>query len=154
MKFSAQEEYGLRLLLQIAKAEPGRTVTIPELARLEELSEPHVAKLLMILRKAGYIRSVRGQSGGYSVARDPQEIVLGEALRDLGGRMYDSAFCARHSGLASECTHLGDCALQELWSDVQCAVDSVVMHRTLADLMIKSHRNELIQVGKAVRAQK
>lgn len=147
MKFSAQEEYGLRLLLQIGKAEPGRTVTIPELARLEELSEPHVAKLLMILRKTNFIQSSRGQTGGYRLAKSPETIVIGDVLKELGGRVYDKGFCSRHSGLSAECTHLGDCGLNDLWIDVQSAIDSILFHRTLADLLELSHKGSLVQLG-------
>lgn len=147
MKFSAQEEYGLRLLIQIGRAEKGRSVTIPELSRIEELSEPHVAKLLMILRKAGFIKSARGQSGGYSLAMEPAEIVVGDVLKELGGRIYDENFCHRHSGLVAECTHAGDCAIQGLWEEVQQAVDGVVNRRTLGDLLALSHKGGLLQVG-------
>lgn len=147
MKLSAQEEYGLRLLLQIGKAEPGRSVTIPELSRLEELSEPHVAKLLTILRKAGYIRSARGQSGGYFLAKLPGDIVIGEVLECLGGRLCSDAFCERHSGLAPSCTHHGDCALRAMWEDVQAAIDGVVYAKRLADLLEMSHRGGLVQLS-------
>ena len=69
MKFSTQEEYGLRCLLQIARKGPGGSVTIPEVSRLEGLSQTNVAKMLMILRKEGFIVSTRGQSGGYAISR-------------------------------------------------------------------------------------
>jgi Rrf2 family protein len=144
MKYSAQEEYGLRLLIDIARAEPGQSITIPELAKIEELSEPHVAKLLMILRKAGFIKSVRGQSGGYLLAKSPDDIVIGDVLSELGGRLFDAGFCERHSGLSAKCPHLGDCALHDLWSDVQQAVDSVLYRRTLRHVLDRA--NGIIQL--------
>lgn len=114
-------------------------MTIPELARREELSEPHVAKLLMILRKGGFINSTRGASGGYTLSRPPQEIVLKDLLSELGGRLFDEEFCDRHSGLAESCPHEGpNCSLHHLWSDVQEAIDSVLAHRTLHDVMVPS----------------
>jgi Rrf2 family protein len=134
MKFSAQEEYGLRLLVQIGRRSPKQT-TIPELARLESLSEPHVAKLLMILRRAGFIDSQRGQLGGYSLAEEPSKLVLASVLEALGGRIYDDEFCRRHSGLSPTCVHLGKCLVHELWQDVQTAIDSVLKHRTLQDIL-------------------
>lgn len=143
MKFSAQEEYGLRLLVQIGKA-CDRTMTIPELARHEELSEPHVAKLLMILRKAGFIKSARGSTGGYMLASKADEIRIGDVLAALGGKLHDDGFCSRHSGLAAECCHLGDCALDDLWAEVQGAVDGVLSGKVLSDLF--ERRPALIQV--------
>lgn len=135
MKFSTQEEYGLRLLLQIANRYPESSITIPELAKLEELSEPHVAKLLMILRKAGFIKSIRGQAGGYMLARNPEEIVLTPVLASLGGRLYENGFCERHGGLEPICVHHGNCGLNALWTDVQNAVDGVLNGKTLKSVL-------------------
>jgi Rrf2 family protein len=135
MKFSTQEEYGLRCLLAIARAPKGRVVTISVIARDENLSEPHVAKLLMSLRKNGFIVSLRGHAGGYVLSRDPSDIVLGDVLEALGGRLYGNGFCRRHSGLSPICVHKSDCSLRSLWFDVQTAVDSVLYRRTLAELL-------------------
>lgn len=145
MKLSAQEEYGLRLLIQIAKKPSGASSSIPELALLEDLTEPHVAKLLMILRKAGYISSIRGQLGGYVMAKPAESINLKDLLEVLGGRLFDEGFCDRHSGLSAHCKHEGDCALHGLWSRVQFAIDSVTEKVTLAELLMR--RSELIQLS-------
>lgn len=135
MKFSAQEEYGLRCLIAIARL---GTLTIPELSRLEGLSQPHVAKLLSILRRGGFLLSNRGQAGGYILARQPEEIVVGAVLADLGGRLYEPDFCEKHSGVQEECAHSVGCSLKELWSRVQSAVDQVVYQITLKDLIEES----------------
>jgi Rrf2 family protein len=133
MKFSAQEEYGLRCLLQLARS--GQSMTIPEISKVEGMSSTHVAKLLMILRKEGFIVSTRGQSGGYVLAKKPEEIVVGHVLEALGGKLYDGEFCNRHAGQLSICTHAVDCSVRSLWQVVQTAVDNVVNRMTLADLM-------------------
>lgn len=135
MKFSAQEEYGLRCLIQIAKRGEGGSLTIPEISRLEGLTTTHAAKLLMILRKEGYITSARGQTGGYSLARTPQEIKVGDVLSTLGGKLYDAEFCGKHSGALDICTHAVDCSVRSLWQVIQSAVDSVLEHLTLADML-------------------
>ncbi len=134
MKFSAQEEYGLRCLIQIARQTEG-TITIPEISVLEGLSSTHVAKLLMILRKGGFIVSTRGQSGGYALARPANEIAVGSVLAELGGRLYDAEFCDRHKGANMICTHAVDCSVRSLWSTVQQAVDSVLVKISLQDLL-------------------
>jgi len=135
MKFSAQEEYGLRCLLQIARLGEGGSLTIPEISKLEGLSQTHVAKLLMILRKEGFINSTRGQSGGYTLAQPPAAIPVGDVLEALGGRLYDKEFCARHSGQLHVCTHAVDCSVRSLWQIIQDAVDNVVNKMTVADLL-------------------
>ncbi|HEY0867802.1 MAG TPA: Rrf2 family transcriptional regulator [Fimbriimonas sp.] len=137
MKFSAQEEYGLRCLLQIARRGEDASLTIPEISRLEGLSQTHVAKLLMILRKEGFINSTRGQSGGYSLSRSPSAILVGDVMAALGGRLYDDEFCNRHTGHADICTHAVDCSVRSLWQVIQEAVDGVVGKLTLSDMLVE-----------------
>ena len=141
MKFSAQEEYGLRCLIQIARKGDKESVTIPEISKLEGLTTTHAAKLLMILRKEGFITSVRGQSGGYSLARLPRDIRISEVLHSLGGRLYDDEFCQKHSGALDICTHAVDCSVRSLWQVIQQSVDSVLEHLTLADMLDEQKAN-------------
>ena len=136
MKFSAQEEYGLRCLLQIARLGEGGSLTIPEIARNEGMSPTHVAKLLMILRRDGFLVSTRGQQGGYALARTPETTYVGDVLASLGGRLYDDGFCERHgSGDDEACRHAVDCSVRSLWQSIQGAVDSIVATLTLAELL-------------------
>jgi Rrf2 family protein len=132
MKFSAQEEYGLRCLLRIGKAGLAGSVTIAEISRAEGLTATHVAKLLMILRREGYITSTRGQSGGYTLSRAPETIAVGEVLAVLGGKLYDQEFCARHGSL---CLQSEDCTIRSLWQVIQHSVDRVLDRLTLGDLL-------------------
>ena len=138
MKFSAQEEYGLRCLLQIARLGEGGSLTIPEIAKNESLSPTHVAKLLMILRRDGFLLATRGQQGGYALARSPDRTYVGDVLASLGGRLYDDGFCVRHAAGDDEaCRHAVDCGVRSLWQSIQSAVDSVVATLSLTDLMEK-----------------
>jgi Rrf2 family protein len=142
MKFSAQEEYGIRCLLRIARQGAHECVTIPEISRKEGMTSAHVAKLLMLLRKEGFIRSTRGHTGGYALARPADSILVGEVLDALGGRLYDSNFCERHTGQQEVCTHSVSCSVRALWQEVQSAVDGVVNRITLQDLLeLGSARN-------------
>lgn len=135
MKFSAQEEYGLRCLLAIASK--GESMTIPEISRNEGLSEPHVAKLLAVLRKEEFITSTRGQSGGYTLARPPEQISVGHVLEALGGKLFEEDFCEKHAGVREVCTHSVACGIKSLWATVQGAVDGVLRDISLADLLPK-----------------
>lgn len=135
MKISAQEEYGLRCLLRIGSTELPEGLTIPDISRLEGLSPANVAKLLRILRLGGLIESARGRSGGYKLAKPPDQIVIGEVLAVLGGRIYNPAFCDSHSGMNSVCNHIIDCSMRSLWRAVQTAVDVVLGRITLKDML-------------------
>lgn len=110
-------------------------MTIPQISDVEGLTATHVAKLLMILRKDGFVTATRGQQGGYTLARPAEQILVGDVLASLGGRLYDAEFCERHSGHNHICTHAVDCSVRSLWQVIQTAVDNVVNHITLADLL-------------------
>jgi Rrf2 family protein len=135
MKLSAQEEYGLRCLIQVARNKGEAGVTIPEISKAEGISSAHVAKLLRILRRSGFLKSVRGKVGGYSLSRPADKILLSEILDALGGRLFETDFCERHSGQRSVCKHSSDCSLRILWGVLQVAVDRVLKRTTLQDLL-------------------
>ncbi|MBX7183643.1 MAG: Rrf2 family transcriptional regulator [Vicinamibacteria bacterium] len=137
MKLSAQEEYGLRCMLTLARAEPGASLTIPQIAEIERISGPNVAKLLRALKRGGYVVALRGQSGGYALARKAGEINVGEVLACLGGRIFDAGFCGRHSSATRGCGHNSDCSVRSVWRLVQSAVDDVLSRLTLADLLVE-----------------
>ncbi|MBK5255640.1 MAG: Rrf2 family transcriptional regulator [Vicinamibacteria bacterium] len=137
MKLSAQEEYGLRCLLTLARSEPGTSVSIPQISESERISGPNVAKLLRVLKRAGYVVALRGQSGGYALARTASEINVGEVLACLGGRIFDAGFCGRHSSATRGCGHNSDCSVRSVWRLVQRAVDDVLGRLSLADLLVE-----------------
>ena len=89
MKFSSQEEYGLRCLLCLAREREGGSLAIPAISQAEGISTTYVAKLMRILRRGGFVESVRGKIGGYTLSRPPDQIVVGEVLALLGGRLFE-----------------------------------------------------------------
>ena len=135
MKFSSQEEYGLRCLLQLARGGNASSMTISEISEAEGLSQAYVAKLLRILRISNFVDSVRGQEGGYTLARPPEEMRLSEVLAALGGRFYKPGFCDHYAGTSSVCAHTFSCSIRPLWHRVQTAIDSVLERTTLLDLL-------------------
>ncbi len=88
MKVTAQEEYGLRCRMQAATSEPDRPVSAAHIASHEGLSVPYVGKLLHLLREAGLVESLRGRSGGYYIARPPEQISISEILHSLRGTLF------------------------------------------------------------------
>jgi Rrf2 family protein len=111
------------------------SLSIPEISRAEGLSIPNVAKLMRILRMGGFVTSVRGQAGGYMLARPAEDITLSTVLETLGGRLFGSSFCERHSGLSPVCTHNTDCAVRSVWATLQDLIEGVLRQTTLKDLL-------------------
>jgi Rrf2 family protein len=135
MKFSSQEEYGLRCLLRIVRDGNEKGLTIPEISEAEGITPANTAKLLRIMRLGGLLDSSRGQVGGYSLSRPADKIYISEVLNVLGGRLYDQEFCNQHTGASQICTNSIDCSIRSLWQTVQDAVDGVTKQLTLKDLI-------------------
>lgn len=137
MKFSTQEEYGLRCLLRVARESSGsdKGLTIPEISKAEGITTHNTAKILRALRLGGFLASSRGQIGGYTLSRPADEILVKDVLDFLGGKLFDSEFCNDHSGSENICTHSIDCSIRSLWQLLQNAVDGVLKNMTIKDLM-------------------
>ena len=140
MKISAQDEYGLRILLQIAKVPAEDGLNISQISELERISQAYAAKLTRALRMAGFIKSIRGHKGGYVLAKQPQEIKINDVLRAMGGAIYDEKFCGLHTGTLSLCTNSVDCSLRSLWTILQLSVDKLLDQITIRDLMKNEHQ--------------
>ncbi len=136
MKLTANEEYGLRCLVRIGYASDSKSgLTIPEISQAEGVSPAYAAKILRTLRKGGFVKAARGKAGGYTLARQPEAIVIGHVIEALGGRLFERDFCDSHSGQISICTRSVDCSVRSLWRAVQVAVDQVLGKATLRDLL-------------------
>jgi Rrf2 family iron-sulfur cluster assembly transcriptional regulator len=133
MKLSANEEYGVRCLVRLGWAPQG--LTIPEISQAEGVSPAYAAKILRVLRKGGFVKAERGKEGGYTLARQPEEIAIGDVMDVLGGRLFETGFCDSHSGQHAICTRSVDCSVRSLWRAVQVAVDQVLRQTTLRDLL-------------------
>lgn len=150
MKLTTQEEYGLRCLLQMARHADKGSLTIGELSRLEGISAPNVAKIMRVLRRKGLVTSMRGQAGGYTLSRPSDRINVGEVLASLGGRLFDSDFCDRHTGVESLCTHLPDCSIRPVLRTVQNVMDDVLGRLTLKSLVCSEQEMVVFTSSRAV----
>lgn len=135
MKISAQEEYGLRILLRIARDKPEDGLTIADLSVAEGLSASYAAKITRILRLNGFIESTRGKVGGYVLAQTPENIIINKVLKSLGGALFDQEFCEMHTGALKLCTNSINCSVRSLWRIIQLTLDNLLEKVTLKDLM-------------------
>jgi Rrf2 family transcriptional regulator, iron-sulfur cluster assembly transcription factor len=135
MKISAQEEYGLRCLLQLARAELEReSLTLSQIARREGISVANAGKLMWILSKAGLVHSQRGTKGGYYLARPASEIHLNHVIRVLEGEPVDS-HCKSYTGVLDACVHTGDCGIRPVIVELHQIVDNALADITLSQLL-------------------
>lgn len=134
MKITAQEEYGLRILIRIARCADEDGLSIPQISEAEGLTQTYSAKLTRCLRLAGFINSTPGQKGGYILAKPQSEIIINHVLKALGGEPFSDTFCGTHSGSVNLCTNSVDCSARSLWRMVQYTLDNLLNQVTLADL--------------------
>ena len=147
MKLTTQEEYGLRCILRLGREDAGASLTIAELSKQEGIASPTVAKMMRLLRRGGLVLSTRGMAGAYPPAGPPR--VQYEALAALGGRLFDSRFCERHSGTVRLCTHSPDCSIRSVWRVLQDVIDDVLGKMTLKDLL---HTEQEVTASVSARA--
>jgi Rrf2 family transcriptional regulator, iron-sulfur cluster assembly transcription factor len=135
MKISAQEEYGLRCLLQLARADvEGESLTLAQIARREGISVANAGKLMWILNKAGLVQSQRGTRGGYHLARPAREIRLNQVISILDGERTDS-HCKSYTGVLDSCVHTGDCGIRPVIVELHQIVNNALSEITLSQLL-------------------
>jgi Rrf2 family iron-sulfur cluster assembly transcriptional regulator len=135
VKISAHEEYGLRCLVQLARAEvDGESLTLSQLAEREGLSVANAGKLMWVLNKAGLVTAQRGTKGGYSLARPAADIRLNEVIRILDQDTVDH-FCKTHAGVLDVCIHTSDCGIRPVIVGLHEIVQNALSEITLAQLV-------------------
>lgn len=134
MKISAQEEYGLRCLLQLAYLPEGQSLTLGHIAEREGISVAHAGKLMWIMNKAGLVASHRGTKGGYALARPAAEIRLSEVIKVLDEDEVKS-HCQSYTGILDVCIHTGDCGIRPVIVGLHEVVHSALSGITLAQLV-------------------
>src|SRR5258708_13724868 len=105
MKISAQEEYGLRCLVQLATLPAGDSLTLPQIAEREGISTANAGKLMWLLNKAGFVHSTRGTKGGYFLSRPAGDIHLVEINRVFDARLVVKHFKSLTALLHSRVPH-------------------------------------------------
>lgn len=143
MKITSSEEYGIRILIRIASANPVEGMSIPQLSEAEKLTESHVAKICRTLRMEGFINSTPGYKGGYVLAKPVEQIIINDVLKALGGMLFDQQFCDSHTGVGRLCTNSVDCSTRSLWKMIQYTLDNLLNKLTLKDLMVNEKEVEL-----------
>ena len=138
MKISTRGRYALRLMLDIAVNAATRPVSIKDIARRQGISDKYLEQIISILNGAGFVRSVRGAQGGYTLTKRPDEYTVGKILRLTEGSLAPVACVAED---AVPCDKVETCATIEVWRRLNDAINNVVDNITLADLVEWQNNN-------------
>jgi Rrf2 family protein len=143
MKVSTKGDYGIRALVELAHhyGEP-KPIQSAEIAARQGIPESYLEQLLTTLRRAGFIRSVRGPQGGHALVRDPAELVVSEVIVALEGSIMPID-CLDES---SACSKGGGCAQRDMWQAVRDAILGVLDNTTVSDL---AERDRAVSAGGA-----
>jgi Rrf2 family iron-sulfur cluster assembly transcriptional regulator len=147
MRITAVEEYGLRCLLALARKGPDGQLSISEIAELEGLSVPYASKLLAILRRAGLVLAARGRGGGFTIARNAEQVTLYEVLTLLGGPLIDPNHCQKHTGQLEQCVHIENCSVHDILGGLAGYVQEFLSRTTLADLVRQQTKQPALAVA-------
>ncbi len=132
MRLTTLSDYALRVLMYAA-ASGGRLVTIEETARVYGISRAHLMKVANILIRGGYLKGVRGRSGGFTLARPPESINIGGVVR-LTEPDFALVECFATS---NQCIVTGCCKLPTILNEALNNFVTTLDRYTLADLLLK-----------------
>ncbi|MCC6484893.1 MAG: Rrf2 family transcriptional regulator [Armatimonadetes bacterium] len=133
MNFTAREDYGLRAVLELAQRGSGGPIQSKEIAARQGIPEQFLEQLLSTLRRGGLIRSVRGASGGYMLAKPASETTVGDVLRTLSGELVPIA-CLEPGGL-DKCEHHSSYGVHAFWERLAKAITEVADGMTLQEML-------------------
>lgn len=128
MRLTRYTDYAMRVLLHLAARGDG-LASIGDIARLYDISQNHLMKVVQDLGKAGFVRTVRGRGGGIALARPADQIVIGQVVRQTedGFQLVDCGSCL----IAPACT------LPRVLNEATAAFIAVLDKYTVADLLDK-----------------
>ena len=139
MKLSTRASYGTRALLDLAiHSRANSTITLKEIAERQDISLSYLEHIVTPLIAGGVVRSVRGNKGGITLARQAKDITLKEIINLLEGPTA-LVECLINS---STCAKSGGCVTQEIWAELGQAIDHVLEGKTLQDLVERENNKD------------
>ena len=131
MKISTRGRYGTRMMLDLAAHHDQGPTPLREIAKRQDLSVKYLEQLIIPLKAAGYIRSVRGARGGYTLARKPDKISVGQIIKVLEGGLSlvdcveDPKVCEREK----------NCPTRDIWLRMSERLMEELSSLTLSDVL-------------------
>jgi Rrf2 family transcriptional regulator, cysteine metabolism repressor len=132
MRVTAKGEYATQAVLYLALQYPG-VLTIHDIAQRHHIPLKYLEQILLELKRGGVLESKRGVNGGYTLARAPEEISVGEVLRIVDGAFAESS-CIHNEAMGGVCVEGQSCGLKQTWRDVQGAVEKILFATSFEDV--------------------
>ncbi len=141
MRLSKRSEYGIRALIDLAFTYDQGPIHIENIADREKIPVKFLQQVLLTLKHAGILHSKKGATGGYYLARVPEEITLGEVIRVLDGPLAPIRCVSEMAYEKCNCP-VGEekCGLRIIMGEVRDAITGILDHTTLADVCARAVR--------------
>jgi Rrf2 family protein len=120
--------------IHLAKQEGDAPTPARDLAEREGLPADYVEQILLKLRRAGLVTSVRGAKGGYFLARDPATVTVKDVMEAAENRTFE-VYCDAHRVNVARCAPDGECSIRPVWRELQRRIDDMLSSVSLADLL-------------------
>ncbi len=130
---STRGEYGMRLMVDLARQWGRGSISLHAVAERESLPEAYLEQLVAVLRRAGLVSGKRGAGGGYTLAREPGAITAGAVVRALEGPI-EPQICTAEGDAVLNCVHEPNCGTRLLWVKLQATIANALDGLTLAEL--------------------
>jgi len=144
MMFSTRAEYGVRVMVDLARRGGDEPVPLAEIADGEGLPLAYLEHLVARLRRAGLVESRRGAHGGYLLAREPAQITMAEVVEALEGRIAPIECISSSPDGTIRCSRETDpghvCTTKMLWTRVRGAIVNTLENTTLDELIPANER--------------
>lgn len=140
MKISTRGRYGVRAMYDLATQYGEGPVPLKGIAERQGISEHYLEQLIAPLRKAGLVKSLRGVSGGYELARAPDRITVGDIIRVLEGPIAPVDCVNEDESQSATCEHPDGCITRRIWAKVRDSISEVLDSISLADLLVEVQR--------------
>lgn len=138
MKISTKGRYGLRALIDLAQYSQDEPIAISSIAARQNISERYLEQLMAMLKKAGLIKSIRGASGGYFMAKDCEDISVGDVLRALEGNI-EPVECTGDQE-KDGCDAADNCVTKYVWQKIRDSINQTVDQIMISQLVEESRR--------------
>ncbi|HEY6781180.1 MAG TPA: Rrf2 family transcriptional regulator [Thermoleophilaceae bacterium] len=138
MMFSTKAEYGVRVMVHLARHSDGAAISLSSIAEAEGLPLAYLEHLVQRLRRAELVESRRGAYGGYTLARTPADITMAEVVQALEGEIAPIECITAEADGELVCAREGEtpCPTKLLWTRVQGSIVRTLTDMTLADLVL------------------
>jgi Rrf2 family protein len=143
MKLSTRTRYGIRAIFELALFYEKGPLQTKVIAKRQAISVKYLGQLMTTLKSFGFLRSLSGPKGGYTLAKPPDQIKLSEVFNALEGVVV-TVECLEDANL---CQLSADCVARELWAKVQHAIEGVLGTVTLQDLVERAKKKQTEKTG-------